>query len=230
MKQIHTFVVALLGASFIPVVCLSADTKEPSGLPVCAQPLGTLQVEPVTCDTLSCQPKAAAPHRGFGLGGFAMKAVDSKKLAVTPAALERSKDDLTQMLREAFVKTGCFTEAVALADEKTKSDFQLEARIAELSVKSTKSRFGNSTGQAVTLGIDLQLGRSSQPDSEKVSVEANSDKPTMELRHHAQLLHKSGDATALDLAIADVAIQAVTETTKRFSGGAAAAQQAPTKK
>ena len=219
MKQIHAYVVTLLGITVVPIVSLAADTKEEPVVPSCAQPLGTLLVQSISCETSKCKTGAAGPHRGFGIGGFAMKAMDSKKLAVTPAALERSGEDLTRMLHKAFGKTGCFNETVS--DENAKSDFRISGKIVELEVKSTKNLFGRSTGQAVKLGIDVQLSRTGQPDSENISFGSNSEKPTIHVRHHAQLFHTQEEATALDLAMADATIQAVNEATKRFAGVAA---------
>jgi len=221
MKLINSHFVALLAAAVLPMTCLAAETKEAPGLPACAQPLGSLQVPPVACDALTCQRKTAAPQRGFGLGGLALKAVDHKKLAVTPAALERSGEDLTRMLREAFSKTGCFKDTtVDATGENAKSDYQVVATIVRMDIKSTKSRFGGSTGQAIKLDMDVQISRAGQPDSEKISIASNSEKPTVQTRHAAQLFHTQEEATALDLAMADAAIQAVNEATKRLSGAA----------
>jgi predicted metal-binding transcription factor (methanogenesis marker protein 9) len=200
---------AAVVVSFTPLSALASDEASPPALPGCSTPIGTLAIKPVACDARSCNHQQARPHFGPGIGAFAMKALDKKKLSVTPEAMARSKDDFSQMLKEAYTRTGCFTSVVTTADA-AQGDYTVNARITTLDISSKRGK------QRVELGVDIGLVAGGHEPGEKLSIESSSEKAAASYRHHAQILHKSEEATALDMALSDAAIRTVIETTNRM--------------
>jgi len=200
-------VAVVMGCS--PLVGFASDEGSPVTLPSCSAPIGTLAIKPVACDARSCNHQQARPHFGPGIGAFAMKALDKKKLSVTPEAMARSKDDLSQMLKTAYSQTGCFFSVVT-TEEPGQGDYTVSARIVTLDIKSKR---GN---QRVDLGVDIELV-AGNGTGDKLTIESSSEKAAANFRDHAQMLKQSENATALDMALSDAAVQAVTETTNRMS-------------
>jgi len=206
-------------AALLALISLPAAAGESEApaltLPSCERPIGTLDVRDVSCSASGCTQRHGPARHGFGLGGFAMRAMDKNHLAVTPEAMARSGQDLTRLLREAFQKTGCFTETAAGSGAPPASDFSVEASIVRLDLKTESRRgFGRSkTTQIVNLGIDIRFARAGGA-AEQMEISVKSD-PTQAGSNHYTLL-KDREATALDQALADAAVRAVSKATERF--------------